>query len=435
MKKMVFLSYTFPPQSSGAVPVILNLIKHMPRNGWEILPLVAGNRRDLSLDPSLEKCLPPGLRITSVPMFELPGTGNRRTVGDQAQQKERAKRGWLRRTLRRILNNYLLVPDRVILWLPTVVPAGISLVNREKPQVIVSHGPHHSTHVLGRIISIFTGVPHVMYFGDLWTQDSYMLFESRFNLAFERLLERTLLRSAAGIVASTPGSLAVLMSINGESSPPGGILYNGYDADNVPDTDIPSVSGGEYIQATFTGNFWSEHTPYAMFRGIAEFLRLEPEAPFRLRMAGSVEPAFSNWPEEMGIDSVIDRVGVVPFREIRKFQAESDLLVVSLPPRPGSEFKCSSKLSEYLSTGVPILAIAPEGELTGWVREFDAGYVAQPNPESVAGVLSEIHRDWKEGKLKRRIPSEAIAETFEAGRTVARFCSFLDALVIVADND
>lgn len=431
MRKLLFLSYTFPPQTSGAVPVILNLVKYLPRSGWEMLPLVAKNPRCISVDTSLAGEVPPGLKTTFVPMFDPLarfGGGYRNDGRALATRSSSGSGSLLKRKLSRFLNNYVLIPDRVITWSFTAVPAGVELARRERPDVIVSHGPHHSTHVIARMISRLTGVPHVMYFGDLWTGDSYINFESRLNLRIEKRLERGLLRTSSGIIASTPGSLAALQALTGNRKPPGFVLYNAFDRDRLPHASVPKVSGGRYILATFTGNFWAEHSPKALFEGLSLFFKRFPDAPLKLRMAGMLEPGFLSMPRELGIEDRIEMAGVVPFSRIVEFQAESDLLVVSLPPRPGSEVKCSSKLAEYLASGVPVLAIAPGGELTGWVREFGAGYVSKPDPAAVASTLEAILVAWRSGGLAAHGEMDGFWKLFDARRVVSDLAVYLEGI-------
>lgn len=432
MRKLLFLSYTFPPQTSGAVPVILNLLKYLPSNGWEMLPLVAGNPRCISVDSSLEKDIPAGVRTTHVHMFDpfsFLGGGYRNDGSTREGRTPPGILAGLRRGLSRFLSNFVFIPDRVILWALTAIPAGVVLAARERPDVIVSHGPHHSTHLIARVMAFLTRTPHVMYFGDLWTQDSYMRFDNALNLRMERWMERRLLRSCAGIIASTPGSLSMLEATAGNRRPPGFVLYNAFDPDRMPPPGIPKASGGRFLQATFTGNFWAEHSPRPLFEGMRLFFSRNPEAPFKLRIAGRIEPQFQDLPDILGISDHIEMAGVVPFGEILRFQAESDLLIVSLPPRPGSEVKCSSKLAEYLVSGTPILAIAPEGELTGWVRQFDAGYVSFPDPETVASTLETILSAWKTGNLASSVRLGEVWKLFDARTVVAGLARYLDSVV------
>ncbi len=184
MRKAVLLTYTFPPQTSGATPVIMNMVKYLPSCGWEVLPLTASNHSGIMpIDNSLCDRLPQNIKVTKVfhpdPMQILSFLRGGKGKTQLSASAETAGGGGF---LRRVIHNYLLVPDRAITWLPVLLPAGVELINRERADLIISHGPHHSTHILARILSRIAGIPHVAYFGDLWIYDSNTAWNSKLNL-------------------------------------------------------------------------------------------------------------------------------------------------------------------------------------------------------------------------------------------------------------
>lgn len=430
MRKAVLLTYTFPPQTSGATPVIMNMVKYLPAFGWEVLPLTASNPSGIMpMDPSLRDRLPGNLKVTKVihpdPMQFLSHLkGRNGKVQPPADNRISKNRGFLNR----LIHNYLLVPDRVITWLPTVIPAGAGLIEREQADLIISHGPHHSTHILARILSRMAGIPHVAYFGDLWIYDSNSIWDSKFNFRLEKALEGLVVKHADGILASTPESVDYFRKEYGDSCPPAETLDNGYD----PETTIPESSDDanrDYLLLTFTGNFWGEHSPKYIFAGVREVLKDWPDAPLKLQLIGSLAPRFRHLPEEYGIGSNLIMKGVVPFSEITKYQMESDVLLACLSPLRGSEVKNSSKTAEYLRSGKPIFAVAPEGTMTGYVKKFNAGYTAEPDAKSIARVIRKIISDWQNDTLKHTSDFEGIAKVFDGKRIMQRVGKFLDGML------
>jgi glycosyltransferase involved in cell wall biosynthesis len=114
---------------------------------------------------------------------------------------------------------------------------------------------------------------------------------------------------------------------------------------------------------------------------------------------------------------------------VPRCQIESDVLLASLGNIPGAELKNSSKLAEYLRTGKPILAIAPEGDMTNYVRTLEAGYIAKPTPEGFAETLEEVFNDWRKNKLHGTRRKKAMEEIFNARNIMKRFGAFLDGIV------
>lgn len=185
----------------------------------------------------------------------------------------------------------------------------------------------------------------------------------------------------------------------------------------------------DYLLLTFTGNFWGEHSPKYIFAGVREVLKDMPDAPLKLQLIGNLAPRFKHLLEEYGISSNLIMKGVVPFSEVIKYQMESDVLLACLSPLRGSEVKNSSKIAEYLRSGKPIFAVAPEGTMTGYVKNFHAGYTAEPDAMSIARVIRKIISDWQNDTLKHTSDFEGIAKVFDGKRIMQRVGKFLDGML------
>lgn len=49
MKRFLFLASSFPPLTSGATPVIMNVSRFMPEAGWEMVPITKRRRFSVPL--------------------------------------------------------------------------------------------------------------------------------------------------------------------------------------------------------------------------------------------------------------------------------------------------------------------------------------------------------------------------------------------------
>ena len=424
MRKFIFLCSNFPPLSSGATPVILNLSRYMPEVGWEMLPLTVSNPRGLPEDDSLEAELPDGLRVSRVyhpdpaALLRKLRRSEKTAEGDAGTALSSSHVGMKK----------LLIPDRLITWMPFVVPAGVALADEiDGADIVVSFGPHHSLHIHAAMISRLAGIPFVAFFGDLWLLDSYVNWPSALNRRAQALLERYVAGQADGIAATTVGSIDYFRKTYGAACPPLQVVDNGYD----PDRPLPPrrERDDDLLLITYTGNFFAMQSPENILKGLRLFLDQHAEPPLRIRLVGSVQDDFKAEVRELNLGRHLELTGPVPFEEVSGYQVDSDVLLTSLCDLPGSEVKNSSKLAEYLKTGRPILAIAPEGDMTAHVRRLDAGYIADPSPEGFAGCLELLLADWKAGSLNAPADMEAVAETFDAFRIAGRFGRFLDEIL------
>ncbi len=419
MKRFIFICSNFPPLTSGATPVILNLSTYMPLSGWEMLPLTLKRPRGLPADSTLEKSLPAGLSVTRVTNPD-PAALFRRTRLDGARRADSEAQS----SSPSGLMNTLFIPDRLVAWMPFVVPAGIRKAHREGASAVVSFGPHHSLHLHGRLIARFAGIPHVPFFGDLWVKDSYVSWPSAFHRAAASVLERFIVTRADGIAATTVGSVEYFRKTYGKGCPAAQVVENGYDpAIELP---APPVGRGSRMIVTYTGNFFGTNSPEFLVRGLRMFLESNPEAPLLVRFVGNSQCPSLRGGFAEGLSGHLELTGTVPFQKVPEVQMASDVLLAVLSDLPGSELKTPSKLAEYLRTGKPIIALAPEGDLTAHIRRFNAGWVHPPTAEGFAAALSTALEAWKSGSLARAVDLADVAGTFDARNITKRFAAFLD---------
>lgn len=347
MKRFLFLASSFPPLTSGATPVIMNVSKFMPEAGWEMVPITVSNPRGLPFDPTLEDMLPEYLDVTRV-----------------------------------------YHPD----------------------------------------LTQIAGIPFVPFFGDLWLNDSNVSWPNRINRRIEARLEKYIVEHADGIAATTSGSTGYFQDTYGTACPPTQVVENGYDPEqDLSEKDNPAER--DFLLITCTGNFFVGQSPVNIYKGLRLFLDRHPDAPVKVRLIGKQESEHYDLLRTIELSSNLELIDTVPFRDVPRCQIESDVLLASLGDIPGSELKNSSKLAEYLRTGKPILAVAPEGDMTNYVRTLEAGYVAKPSPEGFAETLEEVFNDWRKGNLHGLRRREAMEEIFDARNIMKRFGTFLDGIV------
>ena len=436
MKKFLFVASSFPPLTSGATPVIMNVSRYMPEAGWEMVPITVSNPRGLPVDPTLEDMLPEYLDVTRVyhpDLTLIAGKLRARITGTLRRDPSNTEPAPLQMAasnnpLLKFLRDYVLVPDRLITWLPFVVPAGLRLAEEKKAEVIVSFGPHHSMHIIAGVIARIAGIPFVPFFGDLWLNDSNVSWPNRLNRRIEAMLEKYIVEHADGIAATTNGSIGYFTDTYGTACPPTQVIENGYDPEQeLPEKCIPAER--DFLLITCTGNFFGGQSPSNIYRGLRLFLDRHPDAPVKVRIIGKQESGYHDLLKTIELTSNLELIDTVPFKDVSRCQIESDVLLASLGDIPGAELKNSSKLAEYLRTGKPILAVAPEGDMTNYVRTLEAGYIAKPSPEGFAETLDKVFNDWRKGDLHGVRKREAMEEIFNARNIMKRFGAFLDGIV------
>ncbi len=180
MKKLILLTYTFPPLSSGGTPLVLNMCRFLPENDWEVIVVTVKNPVGMKTDPTLLSDLPEGLKVIRIPHGR---------TGVAPQSFKTQKQNPVKKLASFIAHNYILIPDRVITWRNHVLPALKSIIKTEEPHAIMSLGPHHSLHLIAMSAARETALPLIPFFGDLWLADSNVEWPSGLNRFIECLLD------------------------------------------------------------------------------------------------------------------------------------------------------------------------------------------------------------------------------------------------------
>ncbi len=397
MKKLIYIAYTFPPVSTGSAPMNLRLADIFIRNGWLPSVVTPDHTASMPTDASLTALLPKEMNVIRS------GKSGRLCKRKKAIHVQSGSVKSERKGLRKLILEVILQPDRFVTWIPRAITAALQEIDRIGADVVITLGPPHSVHLAGLVCSRLTGKPWVAYFGDLWAMDGYINWQS-LSWARRRLtpiIEKAVVERADGIITTTDGSSRYFEEKYGDSCPPVQTLWNGVtlkEREKQWNTEGPRNPGDNLI-LTYTGFFMGNQTPEHFLKGMKLFLSKHPESGFKFRVVGDFG-AYADLPEKLGIKDSVEVLGAVPFTEVRKWQLDSDVLLLILRSKPGNELKNPSKTIEYLLARRPVLAVTPKGDLTGLIERLDAGYTATNEADSICAALEEIHRDIHAGKFK-----------------------------------
>ncbi len=426
MKKLIYIAYTFPPVSTGSAPMNLRLADIFIRNGWLPSVVTPDHTASLPTDPSLIALLPKEMNVIRSGKSGRLRKIKKSTPGQAVSAKTE------RKGLRKLILEVILQPDRYVTWVPRAIAAALGEIDRIGADLVITLGPPHSVHLAGLACSRLTGKPWIAYFGDLWAMDGYINWKSVswVRRRLTPIIEKAVVKRADGIITTTDGSSRYFEQKYGDKCPPVQTLWNGVTLEERKkqwNQEGPR-NPGDNLVITYTGFFMGNQTPEHFLRGMRMFLEKYPDSGFKFRVVGDFG-AYADLPAKLGLKDSVEVLGAVPFTEVRKWQIDSDVLLLILRPQPGNELKNPSKTVEYLLARRPILAVTPEGDLTALIERLGAGYTATHDPASICASLEEIHRDIRAGKFKvLENPSDLDGDMDmdQGGRSMVEF---LDSIV------
>jgi len=454
MKKVLIASLAFPPLPLVGVYRVSKFCKYLPENGWK--PYVLTEKiRDVRLekDWALLKEIEEKTTIIRTTNFQpFYWWDNRRQNNPESKIKPSVnikkpnepaelQEAQLRVTPKNILKNsfqllrkILTVPDARLTWIPQAILPGLRIIFREKIDIILSSSPPPTNHIMGYLLSIFSGRPHVVDYRDLWTQNGgyFMRNLPGYLQKYDTFLERKILKHCQGVVFATNTFRDKMMSKFGDTgiSNKISVIYNGVDESNYLNIDMKPFKN-DCFTINYFGNLYGFRNPSLFINALLEWFENNPEIKQKVKVnfwgAHSEEYITDTFRHDLkGVVSFIDRI---PQQEViqKMFQTDLLLLIQGLDPRIDDAIP--TKLFEYMVTGKPILAFFPEGEAANILLEQKKHLIiSHPDENKIVTFLKHQFDLWKNNPECRNIGG-AIPTQFNRRNQTQQLSNFMENLI------
>lgn len=433
MKRLLVITYGFPPVNMIGVVRVAKFVKYIARAGWESLVVTPRNLPYYPRDPALLADLPSTVSVFPTAYAEPQLLVPARFRDSAAKQSGSSPTAALGRTaafagrMFQAAIRFAFVPDQMTLWPRLAWRTASQVVRTFSPDAMFSTAPPASSHLLALRLKRTFGLPWVADFRDEWTKNPFTEYSTKLHERLNRRLERRVLETCDRLTSiSEPLVESFRDALPAEEHAKCSVLYNGYDEEDFSGPPPPLA---ERFTITYTGNFYGHRQPTTFFRALERIVRdgTIPINDLRVVFAGT--NVFRRDPTiDMGtVERVLELRPTVPHREAIDLMRRSSavLLVISGQSGQGS---LTGKLFEYLASGRPILALVPpHGAAAAIIRELDAGIVVDPDdPEAVVTAVTRLYRQWKSGSLHRR--STPKLTEFSRERQSQRLLQLLDGL-------
>jgi glycosyltransferase involved in cell wall biosynthesis len=361
MKRILFISYYWPPSVKASLHWPLKMIKYLPEFGWQPSVLTVKEDTFSSKDDTLLSEVDNRLNVIKAKSFEpfniyKKFTGKKKDEQLIASETISTVNKSLPHRISIWIRMNLFVPDARIGWYYPAVKKGSGYLSEEKAEAIISIGPPHTTHLVGKRLSRKYNIPHIPVFIDPWVDIVYYkeFKRSRLTLALDNHFEKKVLRNAKSAVFVTKTMRDDYIKKYSFLEDKSNVLYWGYDKldfDNLNcdmQTDEATlVHAGNIFDFQNTPNFWKQVK-----------IEIDNGRKIRIKFIGTVSPGIKQTIENSGLNSHTEFLGFLPYRKmLEELNNASYLLVCATEPRhvPG-------KLFEYLRIGKPIIAFGNDNE-------------------------------------------------------------------------
>jgi glycosyltransferase involved in cell wall biosynthesis len=418
VKRLLLVSYFYPPLGGSGVFRPLRFSKYLPRHGWDVSVLTVSPRVRLPHDRSLAGDIPAGLRVEATPTLE--------PRNPFLLLNRLGLQHWSR-----ALERLCMLPDSQRGWVPFAVSRGARLLRQQRHHAILTTSSPLSAHLVGRALQRRSGVPWIADFRDEWTTNPYLrpLYPSPWHLRRNQQLERSVLREARGVISVSEPWLEAHRGLV-PAEPPGKfhVLCNGYDAEHFA---TPAPEPARRFRIVYAGTFYGHRSPRIFLAGLRRAFErgLLPfeETEILFVGQGSREVRDASLPQ-----GVLRLEEQRPYFEALGSLRSASVLLIVVPPEGGAG-NHTGKLFPYLASGRPILLQAPKSNVAAeLVRRSRSGIVIPPDDvDGVANALKTLYADWKRGVGLPDQDRELVAR-YEANPQAVQLGTLLDRLARTA---
>ncbi len=408
MKRVLVITYYWPPSGGAGVQRWLKFTKYLPEYGWQPLVYTPENPEAPVDDPSLLEDIHPETHVIKRRIWE-PYDLYKRFLGMKSEdrinagflsenEKSEKKEGisvWIR--------GNLFIPDARRFWIKPSVRF-LSKILRENPvDAIISTGPPHSMHLIAWKLTKYFKIPWIADFRDPWTEiDFYdQLRLTRRSDQKHRTLESGVLNEADRVVVIGKTMAERFRTTQGITPV---VIPNGYDES---DFQKQQVNSGEKFTIVHVGAMNRDRNHPAFWEAIAELIREKPELTqnFVIKLVGKLDISVHQSIAKHGLQDRVEIKAYLPHNQVIPLLQSASTLYLPINNTPNAKSIQTGKLFEYLAAGRPILGIGPtDGDAADILKECHAGEMVGFSDKA---KLKEVLTDWAELNRKGLLSIES----------------------------
>lgn len=406
MKRVLIISYYWPPTGGSGVQRWVKFAKYLPSEGWQPVIYTPENPEQLVIDHSLEAEIPAEAEIVKTRILEpyslykkfLKGSGHSKEAVEvnpvNAQNKSLLQKAamWIR--------GNLFLPDPRCMWIRPSVRFLKKYLKDHPVDIIVSTGPPQSMHIIGMKLSEATGIPWIADFRDPWTKIFYFkhLSLSKASERWHMKMEKQVLDKASAVVAVSP---LVQQDFQALTDTPVKLITNGFD-----ECDFPEIKDGapeKDFTITHTGLFAADGNPTVLWKALSEKCKADEvfRKALKIRLVGKTDAQILKALEDAGLQENTEDMGYQPHTVAVEAQRKASILILPLRKEPEYKAVLPGKLFEYMASRRPILGIGqPDGAMAMILNRTRTGTVLDwEDMESITGFIDECWKKHLNGEL------------------------------------
>jgi len=399
VKRVLIITYYWPPSGGGGVQRWLKFAKYLPKFGWEPIIYTPKNPDFEIQDHTLNSGVSEEITILKRPIWE-PFKAYRLLMGKNAIQNqgvvEKSSKSIFSKLAIWIRGNYF-IPDARVFWVRPSVTYLTKYIKSNNIEVIITTGPPHSMHLIGLELKKRLGIKWLADFRDPWSKWDVLdlLNLSDKSRKTHRKQELAVLQNADQVLTVSPSlgnSLRELGANNLE------VITNGYDFTIQEDNVVT-----DKFRISHMGLLNEGRNPLVLWEVLNQLCEDLPDFAndLEIHLSGTVEEAVLNSVKAYSkLKERVDHVGYLTHEQVMQEYSQSALLLLLVNNTDNGKWILPGKMFEYIGQQKPVLALGEKNSDAGkLLEEINLGScLAYDDKENIQQRVLSSYQAFKDNK-------------------------------------
>lgn len=389
MKKILIITYYWPPAGGPGVQRWLKFTKYLPDLGYEPHVYCPENPSYPILDESLLTEINPAVKVIRQKIWEpyqLAEKLNPKNKAYKSGHFEKKESQSLLSRLSVFIRGNFFIPDARVAWVKPSVVFLKDYIEQEGIDTIVTSGPPHSLHLIG--LNLKGQLPDLKWiadFRDPWTQISYhsQLKLTKWAVERHQNLERYVMQNANLVLATSYADGKNFKALGAKNVE---VITNGFDP-------IPRIAQekSNHFKMTYSGGLEMLRNPLAIWKALENIIQENPQfaKDLQLHFYGSLAEDVQQTIIDHQLGESLIAHGYVSHGESLQAIQSANILLLTNFDNNASRGIIPGKIFEYMATSNPILAVGPaDADVEKILNDTSAG--AYFNHQDITAIQSYI---------------------------------------------
>ena len=429
MKKVLIISYYWPPSGGIAVHRCLKFAKYLREFGWEPVICVPDKPEYPVIDEGNFKDVQKGTTVLKTNIWEpfnlfkiITGKKKEERIHNVFLEAEKAT---FRHKLGIWIRGNIFIPDARKFWIRPSVNYLSKYLKENPVDVLFTNGPPQTTHMIAYGVKKKLGIPWHADFQDPWTQVDYFpqLMLNPLSLRIHKAMEQRVFKNADKISICSNTWKDDLESIDAKNV---GVIVWGYDEDDFKDIKVelsPKFTMSHY------GSLGPDRNAKTLWKACSVIVDENPQfaKDLEIELAGFIGHAVIKEIESLGLKNNLVLFDHLSRKETLERMHRSQILLLILNDMPNVNGRLPGKLFEYLATRRPVLVIGPkESDASKIVNGVNAGFTCDfADLHKTIRTVKELYEKFLSGKLE---PNKSNISEYSSRNLTKKLAGYLDEI-------